>query len=397
MLNAALILSNNNRNIWSLSGVNRLRKQLNALNITHISEEIKMIPDEGEVIVIDSDFLFEKRTLRKFIDSPSGLLLCPQSEIFAAAKCGYKDINKTVEKIGTKKNEFQLSHDTATPIDLDGFDNDLRKTKPPLLLHQMDFTDYQLESILYGNSYKGVTDFVTKWWWPIPARLLVKKCSMAGISPNHVTILGAVLVVLSSYLFIHGYLFAGLLSGWLMTFLDTVDGKLARVTEQSSKIGHVLDHGMDIIHPPIWYFCWGFGLLSTTNLYGFNLEYLSVIMIVAYIAGRIVEGTFEGLGTCSMFAWRPFDAYFRLFVARRNPCLVLLTLGAVTGQPGLGFVAVVGWTALCTAVLVIRLIYAAAVHLRTGELHSWLEDQLLSPAKYPKSYKIFSETKKAYE
>jgi phosphatidylglycerophosphate synthase len=45
-----------------------------------------------------------------------------------------------------------------------------------------------------------------------------------------------------------------------MTLLDTVDGKLARVTVASSKFGHVLDHGVDIVHPPFWYLAWGLGL-----------------------------------------------------------------------------------------------------------------------------------------
>jgi phosphatidylglycerophosphate synthase len=49
---------------------------------------------------------------------------------------------------------------------------------------------------------------------------------------------------------IHGL---GLVLGRLMTFLDTVDGKLARVTVTSSRFGDVLDHGLDIIHPPLVY------------------------------------------------------------------------------------------------------------------------------------------------
>ena len=47
-----------------------------------------------------------------------------------------------------------------------------------------------------------------------------------------------------------------------MTFLDTVDGKLARVTVTSSRVGHVLDHGVDLIHPPLWYIAWGLGLAT---------------------------------------------------------------------------------------------------------------------------------------
>ena len=124
-----------------------------------------------------------------------------------------------------------------------------------------------LESHLYGNAYKGVTDFVTKWWWPRPARVVVGWCASAGITPNMVTLLGLALMLMACWLFYTGFYAMGLLLGWIMTFLDTVDGKLARVTITSSKIGHVLDHGMDIVHPPFWYVFWG---LSLTQVAGFT-------------------------------------------------------------------------------------------------------------------------------
>jgi phosphatidylglycerophosphate synthase len=38
-----------------------------------------------------------------------------------------------------------------------------------------------------------------------------------------------------------------------MSVLDSVDGKLARLTFESTPQGDVLDHGMDIVHPPFWY------------------------------------------------------------------------------------------------------------------------------------------------
>ena len=44
-----------------------------------------------------------------------------------------------------------------------------------------------------------------------------------------------------------------------MTFLDTVDGKLARTTLTSSKWGDIFDHGIDLVHPPFWYVAWGAG------------------------------------------------------------------------------------------------------------------------------------------
>ena len=60
MLNAALILSGNNQNVWGLSGVDRIRKQLNALDISNIAEELGAVSSE-EALVIDSNFLLNKR------------------------------------------------------------------------------------------------------------------------------------------------------------------------------------------------------------------------------------------------------------------------------------------------------------------------------------------------
>ena len=51
-----------------------------------------------------------------------------------------------------------------------------------------------------------------------------------------VTSIGLVLVIAACYLFLNGHYLAGLLAGWIMTFLDTVDGKLARVTVQSTQV-----------------------------------------------------------------------------------------------------------------------------------------------------------------
>jgi phosphatidylglycerophosphate synthase len=68
-----------------------------------------------------------------------------------------------------------------------------------------------------------------------------------------VTIAGIILVFVAFYFFLRGQFLSGLLCAWIMTFLDTVDGKLARTTLTSSKWGDVLDHGIDLIHPPFWY------------------------------------------------------------------------------------------------------------------------------------------------
>ena len=93
------------------------------------------------------------------------------------------------------------------------------------------------------------------------------------MTPNQVTAASLVLVVVAGVLFARGEFAWGLVAGWIMTFLDTVDGKLARVTITSTKLGNVFDHGIDLIHPPFWYFAWGMGLaLSPPAIAGIPLS-----------------------------------------------------------------------------------------------------------------------------
>jgi len=256
------------------------------------------------------------------------------------------------------------------------FERILRKFDPPFVLPISVEKRRDLERRLFDWSYKGVTDLITKWVWPSPARWVVGQCVRFGVRPNHVTLIGLLLVILAGTLFAYGHYGWGLLAGWLMTFLDTVDGKLARVTVTSSRFGHYFDHFIDLFHPPIWYILWGFGLrMSHPDGLGFSLSSALLLIVIGYIVGRLTESAFKRrLGRFGIFCWRPVDSYFRLITARRNPNLVLLTTSALLGRPDLGLLAVAFWTVLTSILLVVRLGMAAFVRITQGPLRSWLMD-----------------------
>jgi phosphatidylglycerophosphate synthase len=182
-----------------------------------------------------------------------------------------------------------------------------------------------------------------------------------------------------------------------MTLLDTVDGKLARVTIQSSRFGHLYDHLIDLLHPPIWYVYWGVSLSLFPPVFGLDVDALSWLMIAAYAAGRFVELAFNQLGSCTVFTWRPFDAWFRLVTARRNPCMILLTLSLLIGRPDWGFLAVVGWTVLTTGVLIARLLQGTASRLMHGPLTSWLSAENVATGPHARSFRTFGGTRGAFK
>jgi len=261
------------------------------------------------------------------------------------------------------------------------FQEQLLKSAPPFVLPITLESRSALERLLFGAAYKGITDLVTKWVWPIPAEWGVRLCVRLGLRPNHVTTLSWLLAVAAGWMFATGHFAAGLAVGWFMTYLDTVDGKLARVTVTSSKGGHLFDHILDLAHPPLWYLAWRLGLESYQPLLlpeSLNLAFW--LIFAGYVVGRLAEGAFLlWLGRFGIFSWRKIDSYSRLITARRNPCLILLTLGASAGRPDLGLEAVAVWTLLSTLFLLVRLAMASVRRLTAGPLTSWLADLEQAP------------------
>jgi phosphatidylglycerophosphate synthase len=248
------------------------------------------------------------------------------------------------------------------------YDKVLRKRADPMVARLGSVKAVEQE--IFDATYKGVTDFVTKHVWPRPALAAVRFCVRHGFSPNQVTYASAVLVLVTFWLFWIGAFLPGLVAAYVMTFLDTVDGKLARATLTSSKMGDVLDHGIDLIHPPFWWWAWAVGLMAVGS--GVSWIWLGAIL-VGYVLQRLLEGLFIARFKIEMHIWRPFDSLFRKFTARRNPNLVILTVFTIFGAPAAGFIAVSVWVVLSLVVHCWQIAEGFRA-VRNGQLSSWMED-----------------------
>jgi phosphatidylglycerophosphate synthase len=253
---------------------------------------------------------------------------------------------------------------------------ELRKRDRPFVLPLDPADPRPVEQAAYDAAYKGVTDALTLYLWRKPAFHLTRWAAEAGLTPNTVTAVGAVLCVLAFWLFWNGHYWAGAASGFGFMVLDTVDGKLARCTGASSSWGNILDHGIDLVHPPFWWWAWAHGLAA----YGRPLEPVYAEMLLwAIIGGYVVQRAIEGLfmkryGGMHIHVWRPIDSRFRLITARRNPNMAILVAALLFGRPDVGLELIALWTVLSLIFHAVRLAQATALADRGQPIISWLAE-----------------------
>jgi hypothetical protein len=358
--------------VFGLNAHERLRRSFerSAVEIVE-SGDLSKHHDE-RVIALRASHFYDDRLIVALVEHESDLLLVSDASEAEPIVVGLVGPASRVEAMipalrsGNCPQEIAKASgfETLRPTDIvPAYDPKLRKNAPPFILRADPDRVGDAQKRIFDASYKGATDFVTKWVWPHPARIVTGWCARLGISPNAVTALSYLMTFVALVAFWEGAFFTGLLSAWIMTFLDTVDGKLARVTLTYSKLGDFLDHGLDLIHPPFWWAAWGAGLAGPGVLFGAFDGWVAVIFI-GYIVGRLLEGLFILAFGQEMFSWRPFDFGFRLVIARRNPNLVLLSGGFMLGRPDLGLIAVGTWTLCCIFIQCVRIAQAAALQMR---------------------------------
>ena len=350
--------------IWGMSSEQRLHRLFKRVGIADPGGA------SGELLV-RADFVTDEALIRDLAAAPRTALTTEDGTALVAVHASASDIAAVERALAQDRAEaLPQGYRLVRPSALSSsYNAKLRKRAAPLLERLTAANAAAIEARMFTGAYKGATDLVTKYVWPRPALAVTRWCARAGISPNAVTWVSLGCVILAFWLFWRGDFIAGLFFAWMMCFLDTVDGKLARVTLTSSKLGDVFDHGIDLVHPPFWYYAWGVGLSDVTLTP--EIAALVAVIIAGYVIGRLQEGFFIWRFGLEIHIWRPIDTWFRLITARRNPNLILLMAFAVVGRPDIGLWAVAIWTVVSLGFHFMRIAQAAAA-TRRGPIASWL-------------------------
>jgi phosphatidylglycerophosphate synthase len=348
--------------LWGLTAEERLRRIAKAQGVD---------AGAGGHVLVNLGFAFDPAWLRFIAARPDHVVTFGGVPVLANVTGDRAAIAAAMER-GEALGETDLA---VIPWEESGglTNDELRKRERPFMDRLTPETVRSLERASYFGAYKGVTDILTKYLWPEWALVLTRWAARIGATPNQVTTLGAILCVAATFAFYYGWYWSGLAMGLVFMVLDTVDGKLARCTITSSWWGNVFDHGIDLVHPPFWWYAWAVGL----ERYGRPLDEWTfwavlAVIVFGYVAQRLIEGAFIAMFRMHIHVWRPFDSRFRLITARRNPNMVILLVSLIAGRPDLGLVAVGWWTLISLIVHLVRLAQAVALWMRGGRVTSWL-------------------------
>ncbi|WP_371398289.1 CDP-alcohol phosphatidyltransferase family protein [Fretibacter rubidus] len=356
--------------LWGLSLMDWQKRAFKKAGASYVSTK-------GASVILNIDWILSTALCRAFVAARNTALVVDGEIIGINGGHAHQAVKphtligmQASDGILNKHGLMAKSPDAISDI----YNKALRKSEPPYALNVMRTPMTTIMQRQFDSSYKGITDFVTKYFWPLPAFYVTRACAAMKLSPNMVTTIGLVLCVAAFYFFMQGQWALGFVTGWFMTFLDTVDGKLARTTMTYSWWGNIYDHGIDLIHPSFWYFAWFIGLGGVLAWPNAMTIALALIM-VGYVVDRVIEGIFILQHGFHIHVWRPFNSFLRIYTARRNPNTFIFMLAIIAStivpQAGIwGFYAVAAWTWICI-VINIGVVIKATVTKKT--VVSWMD------------------------
>ncbi|WP_019051672.1 CDP-alcohol phosphatidyltransferase family protein [Sphingobium xenophagum] len=348
------LIGDNATPIWGMTNAERSRRMAESAAKNGSTLAV------GQELIFNLTYAFDPLLLRLALETPGTMFVWGDAPIVGQVPQGSDPL--------TAPHVIDLSDGRTL------YNRQLRKLEQPMVRELTPATRREIERRSYFGAYKGVTDLLTKYLWPELALVLTRIAAQLRMTPNMVSVIGVTLCLLATWLFAQGMYWTGFLSGFIFMVLDTVDGKLARCTITSSKWGNVIDHGVDLVHPPFWWYFWGTGLaywglaLSTRT---FALVMAAVI--AGYVLQRLIEGMFLKDFGMDIHVWQRFDSQFRLITARRNPNMVILFVSLLFGRPDIGLIALAWWTVISLIVHAVRLAQAYAVKRSGQPIVSWME------------------------
>ena len=207
-------------------------------------EDIKVLEKNGKIIAIGKE-------IKNSNGIDTGTFLCTPKIFYYLEKSIKNGRNELKDGINEAAKEHRV--EIFDIMHIDSYVPNLRKKVPPFRKDINKEKDLrEAEHILIGNACKGTNDLLALYSNKPIENFIVRKLANTKVTPNQVTFFTNLLAYVATFLFFYGYLLPASLITFVVSFLDGVDGKLARVKLLFSKFGK-LAHAFDYLFEHSWY------------------------------------------------------------------------------------------------------------------------------------------------
>lgn len=261
-----------------------------------------------------------------------------------AAEKGGTELAECVEQVATAGEAQILDVSGFYWVDVDTPD-DIKRAKQVLAQHT--------------QKARGASDVVAHYLNRPIENWLVSHLSDSRVTPNMVTIVSNILAYLTAGLFLFGWLLPASLLTFVVGVVDGVDGKLARIRHQTTRLGK-LEHAFDLLFE----FTWLLALAIYLSLFwGFIPILLAAVSIILMAFYRMVYDLFSRTMKVSLDNYGSFERRFRRVAGRRNLYNIHILIAILLGVPLVSLFTIMVHAAFTAVVYVLR----AGKHLRSAD------------------------------
>ena len=298
-------------------------------------EDTKLLEKGGRVIDIGKD-IEESNCI------DTGMFLC-SPKIFFYIEEAVKEV-KTELTDGIAKAVENRDVEIFDITQITPYIPSMRKETKPFWI-DIDTKENLIEAerILIENACKGRNDLLATYVNKPIENFIVSRFANTQITPNQVTILTNIIAYTSTFLFIKGdLLFASLLT-FVVSFMDGVDGKLARVRMSSSNIGE-METAFDYLFEHSWYIALAIYL---SNAFGAMPVLLSTFILLfdgfSYYSARVFG---KAIKSRELEDYGRIEQLFRKFDGRKNSYIIFILIGVLLNAPFWSLVAISVWSSV---------------------------------------------------
>ena len=306
------------------------------------------------VAVLEGDAVYDDRVLDRLWEAGPGVSIRGDgvAALYLAPEHG-----RQLARVAGPWNALEEGLQLVPLDDIGEYVPELRLTMAPVVRRLTDSGQLrQVDGLLYRRTFKGVIDAVALYGYYHLVRWITRLLSRTRLAPNLFTVLSILAVWGAVPCFALGHLGWGTALAWAGVLLDSVDGKLARLTLHLSDAMGRVEHIAAMPGLGLWLLALGWHLTGGDLLQPSPMSVACWVLLGTFLADKATSGVFRSLVGRELFDYRPVDAAFHLVAARRN---IHLPLGAARAA----YLAMAAWMA---ATLAFHLVRFARVLLADG-------------------------------